>query len=86
MYIFVFFISLYLKIITMQKFEYLFNSIPYNKESIKPIEDVLKEIGHSDFTFQSHSSGCTLLIIHLESFMDFLALESEFMHAGLRGK
>jgi hypothetical protein len=70
----------------MNKFEYVFNSIPYSEENIKPIENVLKEIGHYEFTFQPYSTGCILLIIYLDSFMDFLALESEFMDAGLRGK
>jgi hypothetical protein len=68
----------------MQKFEYVFNSLPYNTDNVSRVTQVLEGCVSANNSIQQHASGCVHLVVYLPSLMDFLKLEAAFRSAGLR--
>jgi len=68
----------------MQKFEYIFESLPFNKENAARVEEVIRQAMLTDFVVGQHSSGWVHAIVYLPSFEQFLNLEMVFITAGLR--
>jgi hypothetical protein len=67
----------------MQKFEYKFDSLPYNEVNEKRVRDVLSKTT-ANYSLHRHESGCVNAVVYLPSFMEFISLEALFRSAGLR--
>ena len=68
----------------MQKFVYKFDSLQHTTANEQRVRDVLGAASATNSSLARDESGCVVAVVHLPSFLEFMALEMAFRTAGLR--
>jgi hypothetical protein len=68
----------------MLKFVYKFDSLQHTTANKQRVRDVLSAASATNSLVTRDESGCVVAVVHLPSFIEFMALEMAFRTAGHR--